>query len=79
MNGFDESFEGWGLEDSELAVRLLNTGIRRKNIKFKAIAYHLFHKEAKTQPSLHNLNQLENAKQQLLTVCIKGLNTITHE
>jgi glycosyltransferase involved in cell wall biosynthesis len=43
VNGFDEAFTGWGREDSELFVRLLNSGIKRKNIKFAAITYHLWH------------------------------------
>ena len=43
VNGLDEAFTGWGREDSDLFVRLLNSGIKRKNIKFAAITYHLWH------------------------------------
>ncbi|MFT3681679.1 MAG: glycosyltransferase family 2 protein [Ferruginibacter sp.] len=43
VNGFDEAFTGWGREDSDLFVRLLNYGIKRRNIKFAAITYHLWH------------------------------------
>ena len=43
VNGLDEAFIGWGREDSDLFVRLLNSGIKRKNIKFAAITYHLWH------------------------------------
>lgn len=52
VNGFSEEFVGWGREDSELAVRLLNSGIRRYNLKFGAIVYHLWHKENKTNDLL---------------------------
>ena len=45
VNGFNELFIGWGLEDTELVYRLYKIGIMRKNIKFSAIAYHLFHLE----------------------------------
>ena len=45
VNGFNEDFIGWGREDSELAVRLINKGKFRKNIKFAALAYHLYHEE----------------------------------
>lgn len=43
VNGFNEEFTGWGREDSEFAMRLLNMGIRRRNIRFNAIACHLYH------------------------------------
>ena len=45
VNGFDNDFEGWGREDSEFAVRLLNNGIFRKNLRFNAIQFHLWHAE----------------------------------
>jgi predicted glycosyltransferase involved in capsule biosynthesis len=43
VNGFNEDFVGWGREDSEFAARLLHNGLRRQNIRFHAIAYHLHH------------------------------------
>lgn len=30
VNGFDEAYEGWGFEDSDLAIRLINLGMQRK-------------------------------------------------
>jgi glycosyltransferase involved in cell wall biosynthesis len=45
VNGFDEAFEGWGFEDSDLAVRLLNLGVRRKNGAFATGVLHLWHRE----------------------------------
>jgi glycosyltransferase involved in cell wall biosynthesis len=45
INGFNNDFEGWGREDSEFAVRLLNSGIIRKNLRFNAIQFHLWHCE----------------------------------
>jgi len=43
-NGFDENFVGWGREDSDMAIRLMNMGLIRKNLKFCAIAFHIHHK-----------------------------------
>lgn len=43
VNGFNEEFIGWGREDSEFIVRLLNNGIRRQNMKFNGLVYHLYH------------------------------------
>jgi glycosyltransferase involved in cell wall biosynthesis len=45
VNGFDEIFEGWGFEDSDLAVRLLNLGVRRKYGAFATGVLHLWHRE----------------------------------
>lgn len=45
VNGFDEEFEGWGFEDSDLAVRLLNHGVRRKEGAFATGVLHLWHRE----------------------------------
>jgi glycosyltransferase involved in cell wall biosynthesis len=45
VNGFDESFEGWGFEDSDLAVRLLNLGLRRKEGAWATGVLHLWHRE----------------------------------
>lgn len=43
VNGYDENFEGWGREDSELVWRLLSKGCYLKNIKMAAVQYHLHH------------------------------------
>lgn len=43
VNGFNEDFVGWGQEDTEFAARLLHAGICRQNIRFNALAFHLFH------------------------------------
>lgn len=45
VNGFDERFVGWGREDSEFVVRLVNAGVRRRKLKFGGIMYHLWHPE----------------------------------
>jgi glycosyltransferase involved in cell wall biosynthesis len=43
VNGFNEEFVGWGREDSEFTARLINSGLMRRNIKFNALTYHLYH------------------------------------
>ena len=45
INGFNNDFVGWGREDAEFAVRLLNSGVIRKNLRFNAIQLHLWHIE----------------------------------
>jgi len=45
VNGYDENIEGWGMEDSELVLRLLNKDIKGKRLKYGGIVYHIFHEE----------------------------------
>lgn len=44
VNGYDESFIGWGHEDSDFFVRLLHSGIKIKDGRFAVPVYHLWHK-----------------------------------
>ncbi len=43
VNGFDEAFEGWGYEDSDLVIRLIHNGIKRKEGRFAVPVLHLWH------------------------------------
>jgi len=45
VNGFDESFVGWGHEDADLAIRLIDHGVLRKDGQFATAVLHLWHKE----------------------------------
>ena len=45
VNGLDESYTGWGLEDSDLVIRLLHAGVRHKSARFAAPVFHLWHRE----------------------------------
>ena len=46
VNGFNEDFVGWGGEDSEFGARLINLGCKRRDLRFKAIGYHIHHEGA---------------------------------
>ena len=43
VNGLDETYEGWGLEDSDLVIRLLHAGVKHKSARFAAPLFHLWH------------------------------------
>lgn len=43
VDGFDNNYVGWGLEDSDLVVRLLHAGLRRKDGRFATGVLHLWH------------------------------------
>lgn len=75
VNGFSEEFIGWGREDSEFAVRMLNSGIHRYNLKFCGVVYHLWHKDNVTNNLLEKNDQtLDNAIAEGRKICEVGLN-----
>lgn len=46
VDGFDADYAGWGREDSDLLVRLLHAGVRRKDGVFATGVLHLWHPAA---------------------------------
>lgn len=45
VNGFDESFLGWGHEDADLVLRLYHAGVMRKDGAYATEVFHLWHRE----------------------------------
>ncbi|MBU1598516.1 glycosyltransferase family 2 protein [bacterium] len=73
INGFNEDFCGWGREDSELVVRLFNSGLFRKNLRFSAIQYHLWHRKDSRARLDKNEELLRLAIQKGIKRCRSGL------
>ncbi len=74
VNGFNEAFVGWGREDSELAVRLMNAGVRRYDVRGWAACAHLWHPAASRAGLTTNDALLEAAQESGAQVCEKGVN-----
>ena len=68
VNGFDESFTGWGHEDSDLVVRLFHAGVLRKDGALATEVLHLWHREAQRDQESSNrkivLDRVENGTTQ---------------
>jgi glycosyltransferase involved in cell wall biosynthesis len=77
VNGFDERMEGYGAEDRELVVRLENAGLRRRALKWCALAMHLEHssraQDDVDDPSLPNNQLLQVSIEQHLVRCERGI------
>lgn len=70
IGGFDESYQGWGLEDSDLTIRLIRSGVRRKSARFAATVLHLWHPQnsrADLEVNKHRLQELLKAQ----NTCVK--------
>ncbi|WP_329742047.1 glycosyltransferase family 2 protein [Dyella sp. A6] len=77
VNGFDERMEGYGAEDRELAARLENAGVRRRQLKWAALAVHLEH-ASRAQPDVDDMslpnNRLFRATvEQRIARCERGI------
>jgi glycosyltransferase involved in cell wall biosynthesis len=74
VNGFNEAFVGWGREDNEIAARLYNAGISRRNLKFQALAIHLHHPLRNAQVGERNDALLRATIEEGKAWCPIGLN-----
>jgi glycosyltransferase involved in cell wall biosynthesis len=59
VDGLDANFVGWGREDSDLLVRLMRAGVRRKDGGFATGVIHLWHPEADRSALTKNDNRIE--------------------
>ena len=73
VNGFNEEFVGWGREDSEFIVRLLNNSVKRRNMKFNGLVYHLYHQMNDRARLNLNDNILQQTIARKLTWCNNGI------
>tara|TARA_B100000795_G_C22719922_1_gene406991 strand:- start:161 stop:946 length:786 start_codon:yes stop_codon:yes gene_type:complete len=74
VNGFNNDMEGWGREDTEFVVRLMNNGINRKDVYFNLIQFHLWHENSPRDSLSHNEIRLKNTIINKLKWCANGIN-----
>jgi len=75
VNGFDERYKAPTVgEDTDLEIRLRNTGLKVKTLKFLAIQYHLYHKRISREHEKTNLRLLQNAINNKTTYTPFGIN-----
>ena len=68
IQGFDESFEGWGHEDADFVFRLEDSGVKRRSGSFATEVLHLWHQ---TQP-----NDQERVNRERV---LERINSTTHK
>ena len=59
VNGFDESFVGWGHEDADLVLRLANHGVHRKLGAYATEIFHLWHREQARDQESSNYERVQ--------------------
>lgn len=73
VNGFDESFVGWGHEDSDLVVRLFHAGVLRKDGALATEVLHLWHREARRDEESSNRKVVLQRAADKTTQATRGL------
>jgi glycosyltransferase involved in cell wall biosynthesis len=61
IDGFDADYRGWGKEDSDIVVRLLRAGVRRKDGMFATGVMHLWHAQEDRRAQADNERKLSEA------------------
>lgn len=70
LNGFDEAYEGYGREDTDVELRLQNLGLKIKSMKGLAIQFHVWHPRREFTPA--NDSRLEELKRNGRVRCEQG-------
>jgi hypothetical protein len=73
VNGYNEDLTGWGREDSELIIRMINNGIAGRRLRYRGIVYHIYHTtSSKSKLNINDLIQQRSIDENLLR-CENGI------
>jgi len=76
VDGFDAQFSGWGREDSDLLIRLLRAGVRRKDGLGATGVLHLWHPEADRSRLSDNEQRLARVIESRRVRAERGISTL---
>ncbi len=79
IDGFDSDYTGWGLEDSDLVVRLLHAGVRRKDGRFATGVLHLWHPQNDRSQLTANRKRLDEVLSGTRVRALRGLSLLGKE
>lgn len=79
VDGFDAAFSGWGREDSDIFVRMITNGVRRKDGRFATGVLHLWHPEADRSRLADNERQLDEAIRGGRVRAVRGLSALIED
>ena len=73
VNGFNEDIRGWGPEDKECCARLMHAGVQAYQLRFAALATHLYHPTRAPGARTPNDEILDDTIARRSTWCESGL------
>jgi len=79
VDGFETSFVGWGLEDSDIVIRMIRAGVRRKDGRFATGVLHLWHKDADRSGLGANRAKLDELLKSDRVRALRGLSALEED
>jgi len=79
VDGFETSFVGWGLEDSDIVIRMIRSGVKRKDGRFATGVLHLWHEDADRSQFDANQEKLDELLQNDRVRAVRGLSALEQE
>jgi glycosyltransferase involved in cell wall biosynthesis len=76
VDGFETLFAGWGLEDSDIVIRMIRSGVKRKDGRFATGVFHLWHKESDRAGLSANQARLDEVMRSDRVRALRGLSTL---
>lgn len=73
INGYNEDFEGWGREDSEMVIRMMNNDVLGRRLRYRGIVYHIWHRVKDQSRFEINDGLQQNAVQEKSKWCENGI------
>lgn len=73
INGYNEEMTGWGREDTEMTHRLFNIGVLGRNVKYRAVAFHIYHSDQPRDREVVNTAIEKRTIEDKLTRCKVGV------
>jgi glycosyltransferase involved in cell wall biosynthesis len=77
VDGFDATFNGWGREDSDIMVRLIRAGVRRKDGRYATAVLHLWHPDFDRSRLPDNERRLAEVVAGDRVRAVRGLSALT--
>jgi glycosyltransferase involved in cell wall biosynthesis len=79
VDGFETSFVGWGLEDSDIVIRMIRAGVLRKDGRFATGVLHLWHKDADRSQLAANRAKLDELLRNDRVRALRGLSALEED
>ena len=70
----ERRFDMWGQEDTEMAYRLIHSGVKKKFLKMGGVQYHLYHTKASRERLMYHNMVLRKVIIQRTAWCANGIN-----
>lgn len=76
VNGYNNDLSGWGHEDIEFPARLVNYGVKRRQLKMTAVCFHIHHELRSRSNEDSNLKVYEDVVANKIVRCENGIDQV---